>query len=171
MTGVFQRAAALLSLAWLSVLPVRGETFESIKQAVRKKFPSVRQISTDELARWLSDTNRVPPVLVDVREPQEFGVSHLHGARNLRSVAQIERLLPSSGECVVLYCSVGYRSSAMAEKLERAGVASSMNLEGSIFQWANEGRPLYRETNVVQEVHGFSRKWSKLLKPDVPVKF
>ena len=39
------KITALLSLAWLWAGPVRAETFESVKQAVRKKFPTVRQIN------------------------------------------------------------------------------------------------------------------------------
>jgi len=72
---------------------------------------------------------------------------------------------------VVVYCSVGYRSSALAEKLQRAGFTNVVNLEGSIFQWANEGRTLSRGTNVVREIHGYSRKWAQMLQADLPVKF
>ncbi len=162
---------ALVSLAWLSLLPVRAETLDSIKQAVRKKFSSVRQLSTEELARWLADTNRTPPLLVDVRSSKEFAVSHLRGATNLVSLEQFKQArVAGETSPVVVYCSVGYRSSALAEKLERAGFTQVMNLEGSLFQWANEGRPLYRGTNQTPEVHGYSRKWSKLLKPSVPVR-
>ena len=71
---------------------------------------------------------------------------------------------------MIVYCSVGYRSSALAEKLQRAGFTNVANLEGSLFQWANENRPLHRGTNTVREVHGYSRKWSGLLQADVPVK-
>lgn len=167
----WRKVAALLSLAWLSAQPVRAETFESIKQAVRKKFPTVQQVSTAELAAWLADTNRVQPLLVDVREQEEFAVSHLRGARNFTSVAQVKSALPSNALPVLVYCSVGYRSSALAEKLQRAGVRNVANLEGSLFQWANENRPLHRGINTVREVHGYSRKWSELLHADMPVRF
>ncbi len=169
--SALSRAAALLSLAWLWAGPVRAETFESVKQAVRKKFPTVRQVSTAELAAWLADTNRAQPVLVDVREKEEFAVSHLRGAKNFQTVSQWKTALPPSAPPVVVYCSVGYRSSALAEKLQRAGLTNVANLEGSLFQWANEGRPLHRGTNAVREIHGYSRKWSGLLNTNVAVKF
>ena len=167
----WHKFAALLSLAGLWAAPMRAETFESLKQAVRKKFPTVRQISTAELAAWLADTNRPAPLLVDAREKEEFAVSHLRDARNLQSVADVKKVLPAHAPPVVVYCSVGYRSSALAEKLQRAGVTNVANLEGSLFEWANESRPLQRGTNAVREVHGYSRKWSGLLHADVPVKF
>ena len=167
----WRKIAALLSLAWLWAGPVRAETFESVKQAVRKKFPTVRQVSTAELAAWLADTNRAQPLLLDVRDKEEFAVSHLRGAKNFQTVGQVKTALPSNPPPLVVYCSVGYRSSSLVEKLQRAGVTNVANLEGSLFEWANEGRPLHRGTNEVREVHGYSRKWSGLLHADVPVKF
>jgi rhodanese-related sulfurtransferase len=169
--SAWRRTAALLSLAWISLLPVRAETLDSIKQTIRKRFPLVPQLSTAELAAWLADTNRPPPLLVDVREPKEFAVSHLRGARNLTTVASVESAAPSPLQPVVLYCSVGYRSSALAQKLQRAGFTNVVNLEGSLFQWANEGRTLHNGTNVVRDIHGYSRKWGEMLHADVPVRF
>lgn len=166
-----RRFAALLSLAWIAASPVRAETFESIKEAIRKKFPGVNQISTVELAAWLADTNRPVPLLVDVRAADEFAVSHLRAARNLTSVEEVRATLRTNAQPVVVYCSVGYRSSALGEKMQRAGLTNVVNLEGSLFQWANERRPLYRGTNEVREIHGYNRKWSKLLNTNVAVKF
>ena len=37
------------------------------------------------------------------------------------------------------------------------------NLEGSLFKWANEGRPVYRGSERVQEVHPFDEDWGELL--------
>jgi hypothetical protein len=43
---------------------------------------------------------------------------------------------------VVCYCSVGYRSSRLAVKLNKLGISNAVNLKGSIFKWCNEGREL-----------------------------
>ena len=100
---------------------------------------------------------------MDAREPEEFQVSHLRGARNLTAVKAVKAAVQSGAPPVVVYCSVGYRSSALVEKLQKAGLTNVFNLEGSIFAWANEGRPVQRGTNVVQEVHPYSAKWGALL--------
>jgi hypothetical protein len=42
-----------------------------------------------------------------------------------------------------------------------------MNLEGSIFQWANECRPVYRDAAEVQQVHPYDGIWGKLLDKDL----
>jgi hypothetical protein len=41
------------------------------------------------------------------------------------------------------------------------------NLDGSIFQWANEGRPLYSGTNRVASVHPYDREWGRFLKKEL----
>src|SRR6185295_10757461 len=90
-------------------------------------------------------------------------ISHLKNARHVTSLLEAKAVVKEQGQPMVIYCSVGYRSSALAEKLQKAGFTNVYNLEGSIFNWANEGRPVYRGTNTVAEVHPYSAKWGKLL--------
>ena len=128
MKAIFQRLAALSALAVIYVSPVSAQTRDSIREVIRKKFPDVRQLSTADLAAWLADTNRPAPFLVDAREPEEFQVSHLRGARNLTAVKAVKAAVQSGAPPVVVYCSVGYRSSALVEKLQKAGLTNVFNL-------------------------------------------
>lgn len=86
---------------------------------------------------------------------------------------------------LVCYCSVGYRSSKLATRLQTllhrqsdemasplAGSNQSpaktdvqvFNLEGSLFQWANENRPLISETGErTRFVHPYSAVWGRLV--------
>ena len=137
----------------------------ALKKQIRAKYPTVREITTDELAAWLSDPQRPAPVVLDVRSPEEFAVSHLRGARDVdpqaaadQAVGHIDKATP-----IVTYCSVGYRSSALAERLQKAGFTNVRQLDGSIFQWANEGRPLYRGDQQVHAVHPYNKTWGKFL--------
>jgi rhodanese-related sulfurtransferase len=153
----------------LSMVPTlwRGtevKDIETIEMIVREAFPGASQISTATLAEWM-ETSR-PLVLVDVRSPEEFAVSHLRGAINVRSASQIAEAARARPEATaILYCSVGFRSSRLTELLAKEGVAQVMNLEGSIFQWANEGRELFRGDVRVSTVHPFGGRWTGLLKP------
>ena len=70
----------------------------------------------------------------------------------------------SSDQRIVLYCSVGHRSSELAQFLMKKGYTEVYNLEGSIFAWANEGRPVYRGNERVKVVHPYDRTWGRLLK-------
>ena len=137
---------------------------------IRAKFPKVAQLSTDSLQTWLEAApdrpGRESPLLLDVREKEEYEVSHLEGALLATSEKEALQALEDvpPDQPVVLYCSVGYRSSEMAGYLEKKGFRKVFNLEGSIFAWANEGRPVYRGGERVHEVHPYDRVWGKLLK-------
>jgi rhodanese-related sulfurtransferase len=152
-----------LALASLYLRPVQAEDAVTIQDTIRKRFPSVRQLSPAALAAWLADETRPAPLLVDVREAAEFGVSHLKNAVHITAVRDIKARLATPDSPVVVYCSVGYRSSAVAQDLIRLGCTNVWNLEGSIFAWANAGHPVYRGTNPVSEVHPYSAKWGRLL--------
>jgi hypothetical protein len=67
---------------------------------------------------------------------------------------------------IVTYCAVGYRSGEMAERLRAAGFTNVRNLEGSIFAWANEHRPLVQENERATRVHPYNGFWGRLLNDD-----
>ncbi len=134
---------------------------------IRAKFPGVAQLSTDSLQTWLDESGQAErPLLLDVRGPEEYEVSHLRDAIHALTKKQAVQALEGSSpdRPVVLYCSVGYRSSEMADYLAKKGFRKVYNLEGSIFAWANEGHPVFRGDEQVQTVHPYDRVWGKLLK-------
>lgn len=156
--------ATALATFWASAANSQAIGWSLVNTKIRADFPQVKRISTAELDRWLNDSSlQPPPLLLDVRTREEFDVSHL------RNAVRVEPAAPSAiGEpkerAIVTYCSVGYRSGSFAEALRRAGYVNVVNLEGSIFQWANEGRPIYRDGSQVQQVHPYNRTWGLLLK-------
>ena len=160
----------MLSLLPVLLRPVRASDLDKIRELARAKFPDVKQISTDTLANWLAATNRLAPLLVDVRSVAEFQVSHLRNALHTESVQEVKTRAAAGSNRetrpVVVYCAVGYRSSAFVQKLQKAGLTNVFNLDGSIFQWANEGRELFRDNGRVKVVHPYDRKWGRLLKPE-----
>ncbi len=135
----------------------------AVKQAIRAEFPGVEQISAAELNEWLASGGE-PPALLDVRQEAEYRVSHLRGAVRVDPGGE-PRLPAGAGKDtpIVVYCSVGYRSSALAERLTARGFTRVRNLEGSIFEWANQGLPVVRDGREVSQVHPYDRKWERLL--------
>jgi rhodanese-related sulfurtransferase len=129
---------------------------------VRAKYPDVRQLGHEEL---LQRPPELAPLLFDARAPDEFEVSHLLGARSTpdepAALAALAEFRPERE--IVLYCSVGMRSSALAEKLLARGYTRVANLEGGIFAWANADLPVYRGTERVTAVHPFDDRWGTLL--------
>ena len=139
-------------------------TWEDVNRRIARNFPDVPTISTDELAGRLDGDGPVP-VLLDARAAGEFGVSHLLGARLAASADDALLALAEVPETtlVVVYCSVGYRSAVLARELLARGRSGVYNLDGSIFRWANEGRPVYRDGEPVGEVHPYDSRWGQLL--------
>lgn len=164
----------LLALAGLGFVAFAGENraLAAMKKTVRVRFPTVRQLTTTELAGWLQDTRRAPPQLLDVRRPEEFAVSHLPRAQQIdpeASAVEVTKQLATNSP-VVVYCSVGYRSSALATRLLDSGFTNVFNLEGSIFAWANEQRPLERDGQPVKEVHPCNAAAARMLNADYRAK-
>lgn len=162
MTGLIVAAVALLcarSIEWFI-----------LEQSLRHRFPKVKWITTAQLAAWLADKQRPPPALLDVRTKEEWDVSQLPGARRVDPNASVEDVISgmSKDTPIVTYCAVGYRSGVLATKLREAGFTNVQNLEGSIFQWANQHRPLVRDDGKpVTTVHPYSSLWGRLLRDDV----
>ena len=164
----------LLLLFFAQTGLTQDRAWSRVLKDIRKRYPDVNQLSTDALATWLADEDRPQPLLVDAREPAEYEMSHLAGAIQLDpettefgAVSDLERMTP-----IVVYCSVGYRSSKIAEALSAAGFSNVSNLEGSIFAWANEGRPIVQNAGTAADsaaarVHPYDRIWGKLLKKEL----
>jgi rhodanese-related sulfurtransferase len=144
---------------------VDGQDLDKINSIARAAYPTVRQLRTETLSEWMQGKREGPLLIVDVRSRQEFVVSQLHGAVNLQTPEQIVRTVTERKPLrTILYCSVGFRSSRLAHLVTQRGIGEVFNLEGSIFQWANEGRAVYQGDKVVQEVHPYGKRWAGLLR-------
>ena len=142
---------------------------ESIKRTVRLRFPNVPHLEPHQLREWLRDESREKPLLIDVRTWEEYDFSHLPSAIQMDPDIEIKKALKIIGEArsVVVYCSVGYRSSQLAARLVKVGLTHITNLEGSVFAWANEGFPLEQDGQRASKVHPYSRFAGKILRENV----
>jgi rhodanese-related sulfurtransferase len=163
--GLFMTGLIVAAFAFFGI---RSIEWFILKQSLRGRFPKVEWISTEQLASWLEDKQQPSPALLDVRTEVEWNVSHLPGARRVDPNASLDEAMAglSKETPVVTYCAVGYRSGALATKLREAGFTHVRNLEGSIFQWANESRPLVSGDKPVTTVHPYSNLWGRLLTDD-----
>ena len=146
-----------------------GFLWNYITDKIKRDFPNVPTITTTALAEWLNEETRNDPLLLDVRAKTEFDVSHLCNAIHAPDADAVIRQLELHSNQgrqphAVLYCSVGYRSAKLVKHLTDQGINDVFNLEGSIFQWFNEDRPVFLDATVVAEVHPYSRFWKRLLR-------
>lgn len=103
-------------------------------------------------------------VLLDARERNEYRVSHIDGARHLGYKKFNEQALNDldKDQPIVVYCSIGYRSEKMGEKLEKLGFTNVTNLYGSIFEWVNQGFDVVDDSGEpTKKLHTYNRSWSR----------
>jgi rhodanese-related sulfurtransferase len=97
----------------------------------------MQHLTAPELAAWLGDTTRQPPVLLDVRENWEYETCHIEGSTLIAMntiPARIEELDDEAE--IVCICHHGARSMQVAAFLERHGFGKVSNLTGGIHAWA-----------------------------------
>ncbi|MGP1992206.1 rhodanese-like domain-containing protein [Zobellia laminariae] len=108
------------------------------------------------------------PILLDAREKKEYDVSHLENAiwvgYDTFQLDSVLQKVQNKNSEIVVYCSIGVRSENIGEELEEAGYTNVKNLYGGIFEWKNEGLPVYDSIgNTTEKVHAFNKHWGKLL--------
>ncbi len=81
-------------------------------------------------------------VLLDVREPYEYELCHLEGAKLLPLVQLTARMNElDKGVEMVVYCHVGVRSTEAVALLRKSGFSNARNLQGGIDAWARQVDP------------------------------
>ena len=99
-------------------------------------------LTPDELHALLEAGDAI--VLIDVREPGEWEVNRIDGARLIPKSALESgeglALIPAD-RTPVLYCKSGMRSAQALTALRAAGFADARHLEGGILAWAQRFEP------------------------------
>ena len=89
--------------------------------------------------------NREDAVLIDVREPGEFGAGHILGAKNV-PLARIEEgsaeLAKRKDRPLVVYDERGERAAKAVAALKNQGFGRVVNLSGGIGAWQQAGLPV-----------------------------
>lgn len=122
---------------------------------------SVPEITVDSLKKIKKEV-----VLLDARALSEFKISHIKDAVWVgydefepKLVANVDK-----NAKVVVYCSVGYRSEKISEKLLKMGFKNVANLYGGIFEWKNQDQTVVNQQGATPQVHAYNRTWGVWLK-------
>lgn len=94
-------------------------------------------ISVAELGEKLKSGKR--PLVVDVRQPEEYSRGHISGAKLIPLGELNQRLkeLPKDKE-IVCVCASGNRSRSATKTLVREGY-DAVNMNGGMMSWAGSG--------------------------------
>ena len=162
----------LLLVLTLGATPVAvSQTLSDIETRLIERYPRVQVISPEELTVEIARAGDL--LLLDVRTQAEFRVSHIEGAIRVdpqASTKSVSALIKEQGSpaLVILYCSVGYRSTRMANRLQKILPPDSdvqlYNLSGGVFLWHNQNRPLEDERGHTEYMHPYDAAHESLLK-------
>lgn len=129
---------------------------QKVKSLIRFSVPAM---DVDELHE-----NREDVLILDAREKEEFDISHLPKAKHIGYKKFEENILydlPKDTK-IVVYCSVGYRSEKIGEKIAKMGFSNVFNLYGSIFEWVNRGYEIVdSKENPITIIHTYNASWSQ----------
>ena len=109
--------------------------------------------------------NETEPIyILDAREKKEYEISHIPNAKFIgynKLNKTVLKDIPKDAK-VVLYCSIGYRSEKIGEKIRKKGFTNVHNLYGSIFEWVNQGYPVVdKNGQPTKKVHTYNKDWSQ----------
>lgn len=164
-------ALVAVMLALISTPPATGgpATLDATISDVARRWPEIGHITPAALERMMAQHSAI---VFDVRTPQEYAVSHLPGAIHVAPGMGTRDFLEHygnkvKGKTAVFYCSVGVRSSRLADKvadsLKARGATAVDDLAGGIFAWHGERRELVDAEGPTDFVHPYNASWGRLL--------
>ena len=115
-----------------------AKSFQDIMAEARKEIPEVTAQQVNELLK----NNGKSPVLLDVRESDEWRQGHLEGALPLpRGFLEIkvESAVPNKETPIIAYCAGGVRSLLAAKAMKEMGYQNVSSMAGGYAAWKNGG--------------------------------
>ena len=115
-----------------------AKSFQDIMAEARKEIPEVSAQQVNELLK----NNGKSPVLLDVRESDEWRQGHLEGALSLpRGFLEIkvETAVPNKETPIIAYCAGGVRSLLAAKAMKEMGYQNVSSMAGGYTAWKNGG--------------------------------
>ena len=137
-----------------------GDRLHGIVSNLKKSYPKVSQALPRDVLSVTADQRLV----IDVRSDEEFAVSHISGAIHAAKRHQQEQAITDNPDVpVVVYCSVGGRSSDAAQDLSKKFPDRTIvNLTGGLFNWAMAQQPMIDlQGQPTDKVHTYSKRVGK----------
>lgn len=109
---------------------------------IARRLSGAREVGALEAVQML---NRRDAVLVDLREPAEFGAGHAPHARNVphsQLDARIGELEKAKAKPIVLVCQTGGKSHAATSRFKKAGFGEVVVLAGGMGAWQQASLPV-----------------------------
>ena len=126
-----------------------AKTYKELMDEAREAVP---EVTVDDVKARLENGQR--PVLLDVREREEYREGHLEGALALPRgflEMRVEEAVPDKSAPVVAYCAGGVRSLIAARTLKEMGYTDIRSMAGGYTAWKNAGYDWVADRQFSQE--------------------
>lgn len=110
--------------------------------ACRPQSGAVASISNQALADEIKSGK--PPLILDVRTPEEYQAGHIPGAVNIphdQLASRLSELPISKSDEVVVHCEKGARAAKAESVLIASGYTHVVDLQGHMSSWREAGLP------------------------------
>ena len=124
-----------------------AKTYQEIMTEARQQVP---EVSTDDVRAKLAQQ----PLLLDVREKEEYRQGYLPGAVSLPRgflEMQIEDKVADKTTPIIAYCAGGTRSLLAGRILKELGYTNVVSMRGGFQAWKNQGNPNDEPTQFTAE--------------------
>ena len=127
--------------AWMS---------SAVKEMVEKARAATKQVTIEELKAAIDSKEDI--VILDVRNPDEYGVAHIPGALNVpRGLLEfvIWTAVPDKGKKIYVYCKTGARAALATKVLNEIGYTNAVAVNTGGLAWVKAGYPV--KTSITDE--------------------
>jgi sulfur-carrier protein adenylyltransferase/sulfurtransferase len=112
-------------------------------------FRRIDSLTPDEVRKFINAHKPEEYILLDVRQPGEYRLGHLPGAKLLSVDELPDRLAElDPRKPTIVYCAAGVRSRAAAAILKRAGFGDVSSMKGGIRAWSGDIAEGYPEAGM-----------------------
>jgi len=153
------RTLAIIIILIIMGFNINAQGFK--EAAYHKMIKTMLSHNVDEI--YAKDLEYDSTVLyLDAREINEYKVSRIKNAKlvgydnfKIETVKNIDK-----SQEIIVYCTAGYRSEKITEKLKAEGFTNVTNMLGGLIEWANYDKQIVDSTDSkTNKVHVFSRTW------------
>jgi adenylyltransferase/sulfurtransferase len=126
-----------------------AKTYKQIMDEAKKAVP---ETSPDDVKSRLDRGEK--PVLLDVREREEFRQGYVPGAVSLPRgflEMRVEEAVPDKNAPIVAYCAGGTRSLLAGRILKELGYTNVTSMRGGFTAWKNQGLPIREDRQFTPE--------------------
>src|SRR6266404_6066830 len=126
-----------------------AKTYQQIMDEAKRVVP---EVSPEDVKTKLDRGEH--PVVLDVREREEFRQGYLPGAVSLPRgflEMRVEEAVPDKNSPIVAYCGGGTRSLLAGRILKELGYTNVVSMRGGFSAWKNQGLPITEDRQFTPE--------------------